>query len=151
ATRPDFLAAFDNPFFRSQSIAASTLPSLSVSACLQSIMPAPVRSRRSLIIAVVIDGIWNSPCMSRGQTLGLTPIKRRSAQPLSGGRGGNHFLGLLDPVVFRDLTLQAKLPIEESDVGLVKLGDLPEMEYPCIIEPLLDARGDPGDSLQVVG
>ena len=47
ATRPAFLAAFDRPFLRSQSTAASMSPLASVSAALQSIMPAPVFSRRS--------------------------------------------------------------------------------------------------------
>ena len=42
ATRPAFLAALDRPFLRSQSCAACMSPLLSVSAALQSIMPAPV-------------------------------------------------------------------------------------------------------------
>ena len=50
ATRPAFLAAFARPFLRSQSTAASMLPSFSPSAALQSIMPAPVASRSSLTI-----------------------------------------------------------------------------------------------------
>ena len=57
ATRPDFLAAADRPFLRSQSTAASTSPLLSVSAFLQSIMPAPVFSRRSRTIAAVISAM----------------------------------------------------------------------------------------------
>ena len=47
AVRPDFLAALERPFLRSQSTAASMSPPFSVSAALQSIMPAPVFSRRS--------------------------------------------------------------------------------------------------------
>ncbi len=47
AMRPAFLAAFDRPFLRSQSTAASMSPLTSVSAALQSIMPAPVLSRSS--------------------------------------------------------------------------------------------------------
>ena len=54
ATRPAFLAAFDRPFLRSQSTAASMSPLVSASAALQSIMPAPVFSRRSFTIAAVI-------------------------------------------------------------------------------------------------
>src|SRR5213080_1699083 len=46
--RPIFLLAEANPFCRSQSIALSTSSSLSTSACLQSIIPAPVFCRRSL-------------------------------------------------------------------------------------------------------
>ena len=54
ATRPAFLAALDRPFLRSQSTAASMSPLVSVSAALQSIMPAPVFSRRSFTIEAVI-------------------------------------------------------------------------------------------------
>ena len=57
ATRPAFLAAFDRPFLRSQSTAACMSPLVSVSAALQSIMPAPVVSRRSFTIAAVIFAI----------------------------------------------------------------------------------------------
>mmetsp|Transcript_24284 Transcript_24284/g.78357 ORF Transcript_24284/g.78357 Transcript_24284/m.78357 type:complete len:326 (-) Transcript_24284:82-1059(-) len=44
--RPDFFSADARPFFRRDSVAASMSPSLSISAFLQSIMPAPVASRR---------------------------------------------------------------------------------------------------------
>jgi hypothetical protein len=47
ATRPAFFAALDRPFLRNQSTAASTSPLVSVSADLQSIIPAPVLSRSS--------------------------------------------------------------------------------------------------------
>src|SRR5471030_1189383 len=57
ATRPDFLAAFDRPFLRSQSCAACISPLLSLSAALQSIIPAPVDSRSSLTIWAVIFAI----------------------------------------------------------------------------------------------
>ena len=67
AMRPDFLAAFDRPFLRSQSIAASMSPSFSASACLQSIMPTPVVSRRSLTIAAVIVAIVERPCCLSGR------------------------------------------------------------------------------------
>jgi hypothetical protein len=50
ATRPDFFAALDSPFLRSQSCAAVMSPLVSLSAALQSIMPAPVDSRSSLTI-----------------------------------------------------------------------------------------------------
>ena len=56
-TRPDFLAAADRPFLRSQSIACSTSPPVWPSAFLQSIMPAPVFSRRSFTRAAVISAI----------------------------------------------------------------------------------------------
>ena len=48
AVRPDFFAAFARPLVRSQSIAASMSPSVSVSAFLASIMPAPDVSRSCL-------------------------------------------------------------------------------------------------------
>ena len=57
ATRPDFFAAAAKPFLRSQSTAASMSPSVSVSAFLQSIMPAPVFSRRSFTRAAVISAM----------------------------------------------------------------------------------------------
>jgi len=53
ATRDAFLSAFARPFFRSSSAAASMSPSNSVRIFLQSIIPAPVSSRSSLIWAVV--------------------------------------------------------------------------------------------------
>src|SRR5205085_2378351 len=58
--RPAFLAALERPFLRSQSWAACISPPVSVSAALQSIMPAPVDSRRSLTIAAVIAATFVS-------------------------------------------------------------------------------------------
>src|SRR5258706_10779563 len=55
--RPAFLAAAARPFLRRNSAACSMLASVSVRAFLQSDMPAPVRSRRSLIMAAVISAI----------------------------------------------------------------------------------------------
>src|SRR6202158_914395 len=72
ATRPAFFAAFDRPFLRSPSIAACMSPSFSASACLQSIMPTPVVSRRSLTIAAVIVAIVRRPL----------PVRAVAAQPL---------------------------------------------------------------------
>ena len=57
APRPARFAAAAKPFLRSQSTAASTSPLLSVSAFLQSIMPAPVLSRRSFTSAAVISAM----------------------------------------------------------------------------------------------
>ncbi len=51
--RVAFLAAEAIPFLRRYSIAFSMSAAHSVSAFLQSAMPAPVRSRRSLIICAV--------------------------------------------------------------------------------------------------
>ena len=63
ATRPAFFAALDSPFLRSQSMAACISPLFSASACLQSIMPTPVVSRRSLTIAAVIVAIVAILCL----------------------------------------------------------------------------------------
>ena len=57
AVRPAFLAAAARPLVRSQSIAASMSPWVSPSAFLQSIMPAPVRSRSSFTVAAVISAM----------------------------------------------------------------------------------------------
>src|SRR6202163_3364447 len=56
-TRAAFLAATDTPFLRSRTIACSRSPLASVRACLQSIMGAPVLSRRSLTWAAEIFAI----------------------------------------------------------------------------------------------
>src|SRR6185312_14084393 len=53
--RPAFLAAWARPFLRSASTAVSMLPFASLRAFLQSIIPAPVRSRSSLTIWAVIS------------------------------------------------------------------------------------------------
>src|SRR5947209_11052282 len=53
--RPAFLAAAARPFLRSESTAVSMFPFASCKAFLQSIIPAPVRSRSSLTIWAVIS------------------------------------------------------------------------------------------------
>ena len=58
ATRPAFFAAAARPFLRSQSTAASMSPSVSPSARLQSIIPAPVLSRNSLTSVAVTSAIF---------------------------------------------------------------------------------------------
>src|SRR3954454_21952684 len=57
AVRPAFFAAAASPLARSQSIAGSISPLVSASAFLQSIIPAPVRSRSSLTLAAVISAM----------------------------------------------------------------------------------------------
>mmetsp|Transcript_12806 Transcript_12806/g.36163 ORF Transcript_12806/g.36163 Transcript_12806/m.36163 type:complete len:225 (-) Transcript_12806:552-1226(-) len=54
ATRVAFLSAWANPFLRKNSAATSWSPPDSVKAFLQSIIPAPVRSRRALMVLGVI-------------------------------------------------------------------------------------------------
>jgi hypothetical protein len=66
AVRPAFLAALASPLARSQSTAASMSPSVSVSAFLASIMPAPVWSRSCFTIAAEM-------------AIGLSPWMRREA------------------------------------------------------------------------
>src|ERR1700761_4729610 len=75
ATRPDFFAAAESPFLRSQSIAASRSPAVSFSARLQSIMPAPVFSRRSLTRAAVISAISTLPNILQSNAGALAPGK----------------------------------------------------------------------------
>src|SRR6266571_1843483 len=91
ATRPAFFAAFANPFLRSQSTAGSILPPVSVSAALQSIMPAPVWSRSSFTICEVIFAIAVS--------LGLTREQPGTWVTVLTGDMGNTFLVLFSPAV----------------------------------------------------
>src|SRR5690349_2609530 len=96
AVRPAFLAAADRPLARSQSIAASISPLVSASAFLQSIIPAPVRSRSSFTDAAVISAISRSLCMEFGGTR-LVPkmgIGGLGFQRLLDGRLG-HFADVL--------------------------------------------------------
>src|SRR5579864_307836 len=123
ATRPAFLAAFDRPFLRSQSCAACISPSVSVSAALQSIMPAPVDSRSSLTIWAVIFAI---AFLLRGQFLGLR-------DPAVNTAGQTHF--------FADIVRGF----------LVELGDLAVVEDAKIVELLLDCRRNAGQFIQIVG
>src|SRR5689334_19472691 len=59
--RVAFLAAEAMPFLRRYSIAFSMSAAVSVSAFLQSAIPAPVRSRRSLIICAVTSAMTLRP------------------------------------------------------------------------------------------
>src|SRR5664279_1624196 len=86
ATRPAFLAAFERPFLRNQSCAACISPLLSLSAALQSIMPAPVDSRSSLTIWAVIFAIEIFLHASRADDKSVTAELLR-----------RQLLGLLDP------------------------------------------------------
>src|SRR5438093_2605958 len=54
ATRPDFSEARERPCLRRKSIALSISPFVSARAFLHSIMPAPVRSRKSFTSEAVI-------------------------------------------------------------------------------------------------
>src|SRR5262245_38840100 len=128
ATRPAFLAAFDNPFLRSQSTAASMSPLVSASAVLQSIMPAPVLSRSSFTIAAVIFAIVLDP--SDGQTRD----GRRSPQddPSSVPALFRHKLFRLGDPSF-DAGRQPDLFADPLGIGGAKLGDLPVVEHAEIV------------------
>src|SRR5436189_5747195 len=81
--RPVRFAAEAWPFTRRISIALSTSPLASARAALQSMMPAPVRSRSALTSAAEISAITGSlPGLGAG---GLTALRR----------GGRRLLGLL--------------------------------------------------------
>ena len=77
ATRPAFLAALARPLVRSQSTAASMSPLVSVSAALQSIMPAPVLSRSSFTIPAVMFIVRQSS-VSKVESDGQAGSARRS-------------------------------------------------------------------------
>ncbi len=144
ATRPAFLAAFDRPFLRSQSTAASMSPSVSPSAALQSIMPAPVVSRRSLTICAVMLAIFVDPSIagsgsrSGGTRSGLRRYRRvhRAVIP----RRSSSF-ALRDPALRRGQADPTSSPIVVGAAGL-ELGDLPVVEDAEIVELLLDRRRD---------
>src|SRR5271169_3144153 len=105
ATRPAFFAALDSPFLRSQSTAASRLPSLSLSAALQSIMPAPVWSRSSFTMPALMFAMgqypWDlCPCHAEAKRFRRSEIPSPRMIPKSGNRFSDqimrkqHLLGL---------------------------------------------------------
>src|SRR3546814_654476 len=81
ATRPAFLAAAARPLVRSQSIDASMSPWFSASAFLQSIMPAPVRSRSSLTRAAVISAMGIS--FQKGRARNRPAVRRAHGEAIS--------------------------------------------------------------------
>src|ERR1700676_774354 len=164
ATRPAFFAAFDNPFLRSQSIAACMSPSFSASACLQSIMPTPVVSRRSLTIAAVIVAIVAILCLSGRPRRGLCRLaavrhqvlrKLRtdgrkvpaSTLTLFGFRG--HRLGLGYPAI--GASRKSNLFADLVCGVVIEFSQLPIVEDAEIVELLLDRAGHAGELLEVVG
>src|ERR1700741_600623 len=101
AVRPAFLAAFDRPFLRSQSTAASRSPCVSASAALQSIMPAPVNSRSSFtmlaLMFVIVALPFGGSSVSRGGAGG---------RGFLGRNGFQHVLGFADVHARRHLALR---------------------------------------------
>src|ERR1700758_782566 len=164
ATRPAFFAAFDNPFWRSQSCAACMSPDVSVRAALQSIIPAPVDSRRSLTIAAVIVAIAERPFafpdrVRRGSTCQPPSAIRllKEEKGMAGGSGHpialfrfrGERLGACDPGV--RTARQADLFADLVRGIVIELGELPVMENAEIVELLLDRTGNARKLLEVVG
>src|SRR4051812_19565060 len=165
ARRPDFLAAFERPFLRSQSCAAVMSPAVSVSAALQSIMPAPVDSRSSLTIAAEIVAIVEYPsCLSPRQQRAPCAVRisyrgaLREIEPVAGGtrprrvklfRFRGQRLGLGDPAV--SAARKADLFTDLVRGVVIEFGKLPVMEDAEVIELLLDRAGHAGELLEVVG
>src|SRR5215468_4570212 len=162
ATRPAFFAAFDSPFFRSQSWAACMSPAVSVRAALQSIIPAPVDSRRSLTIAAVIVAIFASPLpvQTRRSPKGSAVIRQgflstKIEAGVNTGQGVSLFrftgegLGLRDPGV--GAARQADLFADPMGGVMIELGELPVMEDSEIVELLLDRARHAGELLEIVG
>src|ERR1700689_3809488 len=127
ASRPAFFAALDRPFLRSQSTAASRLPALSLSAALQSIMPAPVWSRSSLTMDALIFVICCAPLHFLG----------------------GHFLGLGDPAF--DTARKPDLFADIVRGGRREFRDLLEMENAEVVELLFDRRRHGRQFLEIVG
>src|SRR5262249_490626 len=138
-TRPPFLAAFDKPFLRSQSWAAVMSPADSVSAALQSIMPAPVDSRRSFTIAAVLVLLGCVLCLSVAaaawlirhaaltqQTLRLEAMAERERPSHELFRFRGQCLGLGDPGV--GAARKSDLFADLVRGVVIELGELPVME-----------------------
>src|SRR5829696_5435892 len=128
ATRPAFFAALARPFLRSQSTAPSTSPAVSLSAALQSIMPAPVLSRSSFTIA-------GAP-------------SRDGAGRDSGGV--DERAGLADPAVTVDAAVQLQLRVELRRVLGLHRRKLPVVEDAGIVELARELRADAVELGQVV-
>src|ERR1700682_3048185 len=164
ATRPAFFAAFHRPFLRSQSIPACMSPSCAGSACLYSIMPTPVVSRRSLTIAAVIVAIVAILCQSGRRRRGCCRLaairhqdlrKLESAWPEGSGRCvglfgfRGHRLGLGYPAI----GARRKSDFFADLVGgvVIEFGELPIMEDAEVVELLLDCTGHAGELLEIIG
>src|SRR5271169_4154870 len=149
AMRPLFLAALASPFLRSQSTAASISPPVSVSAFLQSIMPAPVRSRSSFtsaaeIVAIVIPRFWKR--RRRGASRAL------NSSDLGLGEGASdQGASLLDPAIAPDAAVELEIGVELARLGVGHGGDLPIVEHAVVVELLDDLRADARQLGEIVG
>src|SRR5208337_1708888 len=157
AIRPAFLAALARPFFRNKSTACSISPPVSFSAPLQSIMPAPVRSRSSLTICALIFAISMilrsscGICWRKLRACGADPAGQawlalpRMTELLFCGQ----LLGLRDPTVHA-----AGQPGFLADLAsgvCTEPGDLPIVEDAEIVELLLDRRRHVMELLEIIG
>src|SRR5690349_2168747 len=167
ATRPAFFAAFDRPFLRSQSWAAVMSPEVSVSAALQSIMPAPVDSRSSLTIAAEIVAIVEYPsCLlaaSAARALRHAAISFRECrhlrkEPVAGRPATRSYilfrfrgqrLGLGDPAI--GTARKSDLFTDLVRGVVIEFGELPVVEDAEVVELLLDRTRHAGELLEVVG
>src|SRR5690606_1239926 len=114
-------------------------PPVSVSAVLQSIMPAPVFSRSSLTVAadIVIALVLEAVLISGGAP--------------SGTLFTGELFRLTDPVVALDASLEVQEIVDPGDVFRRKRGDLIEAGDAEGVELAFEHRADAGDLLEVVG
>src|SRR5215831_10719918 len=174
ATRPALLAAFDSPFLRSQSMAPSMSPLTSVSAILQSIMPAPVLSRSSftrLAVIVVMDRSFGLIAGLRREDEGqdgrshphgpapALPPPNPTGQlwptlahpgPLSSRLPLCQLLGGGNPVVAGNASSKVERAVEGLQGLRIEIGDLPEVIDADVVEPLLEFDVHPRQTLEVV-
>src|SRR3954447_1216670 len=152
ATRPACLAALARPFLRSQSIAASMSPPLSLSALLQSIMPAPDFSRSSFTIAAVTFAMAN-PFDRDAGTRRSAPngVHWRRVRGRSSSGRVDQAASLADPAVALDPAVQLQLAVDLLEVVRLHGRELPIMVDAGVVELLLELRPDPVELGQVVG
>src|SRR5689334_7995260 len=119
-------------------------PLVSLSAVLQSIMPAPVDSRSSLTICALIFAITYFLDPSRPGDPGHARLARGERPNLF----GRQFLGLYDPAI--DAAGQSDLFADVVRGLRIELGDLREVEDAEVVELLLDRRRHAGQLLEIV-
>ena len=157
ATRPAFFAALARPFLRSQSTAPSTSPAVSLSAALQSIMPAPVLSRSSFTIAAVTfamavpSDLMGRPALGRAPgRRWFSPARRPGTAPDPTQAASIERAGLGDPAVTVDAAVQLQLRVELRRVLGLHRRKLPVVEDAGIVELARELRADAVELGQVV-
>src|SRR5919197_1863855 len=167
AMRPAFLAALARPRLRSRSTACSISPPVSCSALLQSSMPAPVRSRSSLTICAVILAISKIPCPLRvrqhKRCFEKPQLEPARARPCSSShreklaRTKPGMTALLWAQLFRlrdpafHAAGQSNFLADLVGSGGPEACNLPIVEDPEIVEPLLDGGRDMVKLREIVG